>query len=81
MNTPGTGVSGYALLFSIQFLFLIIFGIYTDYADDLRPRNGTQSEEGFIIPKYARKSDWLHASRDVSILILTRNEQISKIFT
>lgn len=81
MNTPGTGVSGYVLLFSIQFLFLIIFGVYTDYADDLRPRNGTQAEEGFIIPKYARKSDWLHASRDVSIFIPIRNEQISKIST
>lgn len=59
MNTPGTGVSGYALLLAIQFVFLVIFGLYTDYDDDLRPKNGTQAEEGFIIPKYARKSDWV----------------------
>lgn len=59
MNTPGTGVSGYALLLTIQFVLLVIFGLYTDYGDDLRPKNGTQAEEGFIIPKYARKSDWI----------------------
>lgn len=57
MNTPGTSVSGYVLLFMIQFAFLAIFGVYTDYDDDLLPKNGTQAEESFIIPKYARKSD------------------------
>lgn len=64
MNTPGASISGYVLLFTIQFTFLVIFGIYTDYGDDLRPKNGSQAEEGFIIPKYARKSDWIYASRD-----------------
>jgi hypothetical protein len=59
MNTPGTGVSGYALLLTIQFVLLVIFGLYADYGDDLKPKNGTQAEEGFIIPKYARKSDWV----------------------
>lgn len=57
MNTPGTSVSGYLFLFLVQFVFIAIFGIYTDYADDLRPKNGTQSEDGFIIPKYSRKND------------------------
>jgi hypothetical protein len=57
MNTPGTGISGYSLLLAIQFIFLIIFGVYTDYDDALLPKNGTQAEEGFIIPKYARKNN------------------------
>lgn len=63
MNTPGTSGSGYALLLFIQFLLLIVYGIYTDYGDELRPKNGTQEDkdgkdgEGrFILPKYARKS-------------------------
>lgn len=65
MNTPGTGVSGYALLLSIQFIFLVLFGLYTDYDVDLQPKNGTQADEGFVIPKYARKNDWIEASRDL----------------
>lgn len=86
MNTPGTSVSGYILLFTIQFVFIAIFGVYTDYDDDLLPKNGTQAEEGFIIPKYARKSDWIYVSRDgaanVSLYQLTlRNEQIFKTST
>jgi hypothetical protein len=53
-----TGVSGYVLLLTIQFAFIVIFGIYTDYDTELRPKNGTvQAEENFIIPKYARKID------------------------
>lgn len=64
MNTPGSSISGYVLLLTIQFAFLVIFGIYTDYDDGLRPKNGTQADEGFIIPKYARKSDWFYAPRD-----------------
>lgn len=69
MNSPGASVSGYILLFTIQIILLVIFGVYTDYDDDLRPRNGTQAEEGFIIPKYARKSDWVYRSRDVLLHI------------
>lgn len=58
MNTPGVNTAGYVLLLVIQFAIFGIFGIYTDYHDDLRPiRNGTQSEEGFILPKYARNND------------------------
>ncbi|CRK99182.1 CLUMA_CG012501, isoform A [Clunio marinus] len=57
MNTPGTSVSGYVLLLTIQFVFLVVFGICTGYDDDLRPRNGTQAEEGFIIPKYPHFQD------------------------
>jgi hypothetical protein len=55
MNTPGSSVSGYALLIFIQLIFLAIFGIYTDYDDELKPKTGKQSEDGFIVPKYARK--------------------------
>lgn len=55
---PSASVSGYVLLLTIQFVFIVIFGIYTDYDTDLRPKNGTvQPEENFIIPKYARKID------------------------
>lgn len=55
MNTPGSSVSGYALLIVIQLIFLAVFGIYTDYGDELKPKTGKQSEDGFIVPKYARK--------------------------
>lgn len=55
MKTPGGSVSGYVLLFTIQATFIVLFGVFTDYDNDLRPKNGTQAEEGFIIPKYARK--------------------------
>jgi hypothetical protein len=51
-----TGVSGYVLLLAIQFALIVIFAIYTDYDTDLRPKNGTQAEDNFIIPKYARKN-------------------------
>lgn len=78
MNTPGTSVSGYVLLFTIQFLFLVIFGVYTDYDDNLKPKNGTQSEEGFIIPKYARKDDWFMHHGMLSCFY---SQQTSKIFT
>lgn len=60
MQTPSTSVSGYVLLLTVQFIFLVIFGVYTDYDDNLKPENGTQTEkdEKFIIPKYARKT-WI----------------------
>jgi hypothetical protein len=51
-----TGISGYVLLLTIQFVFIVIFAIYTDYDTDLRPKDGAQSEPGFIIPKYGRKN-------------------------
>lgn len=81
MNTPGTGVSGYVLLLTIQFVLLVIFGVYTDYDDGLRPRNGTQAEEGFIIPKYARKSDRVYVSRDVAAYLSIAFAQTFKTFT
>lgn len=55
MQTPGTSVSGFVLLLVIQFIFVVLFGVYTDYADDLLPQNGTQHGENFIVPKYPRK--------------------------
>lgn len=55
MHTPGSTLSGYILLLTIQLSFLVIFAVYTDYADDLLPKNGTQATEHFIIPKYSRK--------------------------
>lgn len=61
MNTPGASVSGYALLLVLQLAFLFIFGIYTDYDDELRPKNGTQADEGFHVPKYPRKSQLFQA--------------------
>jgi len=83
MNTPGTSVSGYVLLLTVQFVIFVIFGIYTDYDEELRPKNGTQAQEGFIIPKYARKSDWIRAPRDVRIshFLSAQPNQISKTST
>lgn len=64
MNTPGSSVSGYGLLLFIQLIFLAVFGIYTDYDDELKPKNvsnGTQTfsheAEGSNLSKYARKFD------------------------
>lgn len=59
MHTPGSTLSGYILLLTIQLSFLVIFAVYTDYADDLLPKNGTQAAEHFIIPKYSRKKTYL----------------------
>ncbi|CAG9804528.1 unnamed protein product [Chironomus riparius] len=52
-----TGISGYVLLLTIQFVFIVIFAIYTDYDTDLRPKDGAQSEPGFIVPKYGHFQD------------------------
>lgn len=49
--------TGYILLLFIQFVLLVVFGIYTDYDADLKPKNEAQ-EEKFILPKYARKNDF-----------------------
>ncbi|CAO1415969.1 unnamed protein product [Diamesa serratosioi] len=57
MHTPGSTLSGYILLLTIQLSFLVIFAVYTDYADDLLPKNGTQATEHFIIPKYSHFQD------------------------
>lgn len=56
MHDKAPGVSGYLLLLIVQIVFIVVFGVVTDYDTNLKPKNGTQSEEGFIIPKYARKS-------------------------
>lgn len=56
MHDKAPGVSGYVLLLLVQVTFIVIFGVCTDYDTELKPKNGTQAEEGFIIPKYARKS-------------------------
>lgn len=56
MHDKAPGLSGYVLLLIVQIVFIVVFGVVTDYHDELKPKNGTQSEEGFIVPKYARKS-------------------------
>jgi ammonium transporter Rh len=56
MHDKAPGVSGYVLLLIVQVAFIVVFGVCTDYDTELKPKNGTQAEEGFIIPKYARKS-------------------------
>lgn len=81
-----TGISGYLLLLSIQFVFIVIFAIYTDYDTDLQPKIGAQSEEGFIIPKYGRKNRSRTWKRfNVPLCPFSRfyvmDQQISKIFT
>lgn len=82
MKTPGTGVSGYVLLLTIQFAFIAIFAVFTNYSDELRPKNGTQAEEGFIIPKYARKTDSNHDHHVILVLMFhLHNAQTFKIFT
>ena len=55
MHEKAPGVSGYVLLLIVQVAFIVVFGVCTDYDTELRPKNGTQAEEGFIIPKYGRK--------------------------
>lgn len=55
MHEKAPGVSGYVLLLIVQVAFIVVFGVCTDYDTELKPKNGTQAEEGFIIPKYGRK--------------------------
>ncbi|XP_052864825.1 ammonium transporter Rh type A [Anopheles cruzii] len=46
MHTPGSSVSGYALLLIVQVVFIIVFGVCTDYAKEvLPPKNETVSAE------------------------------------
>jgi hypothetical protein len=56
MHDTAPGVSGYVLLLIVQIVFIVLFGICTDYDDNLKPKEGKQSEDGFTIPKYARKT-------------------------
>ena len=55
MQSAKSSVSGFVLLLVIQFVFVILFGVYTDYSDDLLPQTGAQHGDNFIIPKYPRK--------------------------
>lgn len=72
MNDRAPGVSGYVLLLIIQLVFIGLFGVFTDYDTELKPKNGTQAEEDFIIPKYARKfTKPLHTSMKISIFSLS----------
>jgi hypothetical protein len=45
------------LLLAVQVAFFVLFLSFADYSGDLLPKNSTaQHDEGFIVPKYARKS-------------------------
>lgn len=59
MHLLGTNTSGYVLVFCIQVIFLIIFGIYGKYDSSLLPtdhsaHNETETHKKHV-PSYARK--------------------------
>lgn len=59
MHTPGSSVSGYALLLIVQIVFIIVFGFCTDYAKELLPvKNETAKVElgESNLRKYPRKN-------------------------
>jgi hypothetical protein len=44
------------LLLIVQVAFLVLFLSFATYSQELLPKNSTaQHDEGFIVPKYARK--------------------------
>lgn len=62
MHAPGAGISGYALLLTVQIIFLIVYAVFVRYDDNLLPKNkeviGEIEEELFEkkhVPSYPRK--------------------------
>ena len=59
MHTPGLTASGYSLLLTVQVIFLIVFGFFTDYADELLPEDSSSVLEAPAkpshVPSYPRK--------------------------
>ncbi len=61
MHTPGAGISGYALLLTVQIIFLIVYAVFVRYDDSLLPKNvddGDGEEDSFEkkhVPSYPRK--------------------------
>lgn len=62
MHTPGAGISGYALLLTIQIIFLIVYAVFVRYDDSLLPKSKDAFEdveeelvEKKHVPSYPRK--------------------------
>lgn len=62
MHTPGAGLSGYALLLTVQIIFLIVYAVFVRYDDRLLPKNKDfiddveeEVAERKHVPSYARK--------------------------
>lgn len=65
MHTPGTGISGYALLLAVQIIFLIVYALFVRYDDNLLPKDKEIIGEDVIgeeetlekkhVPSYPRK--------------------------
>lgn len=63
MHTPGAGTSGYALLLTVQIIFLIVYAVFVRYDDRLLPKNkdfvGDENEEELLekkhVPSYPRR--------------------------
>lgn len=62
MHTPGAGLSGFALLLTVQIIFLIVYAVFVRYDDSLLPKNkeviGEGEDELFEkkhVPSYPRK--------------------------
>lgn len=62
MHTPGAGISGYALLLTVQIIFLIVYAVFVRYDDSLLPKYKDEHEdieEEFVekkhVPSYPRK--------------------------
>lgn len=42
MHSPGSAVSGYSVLLVVQLAFIVVFGVYTKYGDELLPQDVPQ---------------------------------------
>lgn len=64
MHTPGAGISGYALLLTVQIIFLIVYAVFVRYDDSLLPKYKDvheDIEEEFVekkhVPSYPHFQD------------------------
>lgn len=62
MHTTGAGISGFALLLTVQIIFLIVYAVFVRYDDSLLPKNKeviVEGEEELLekkhVPSYPRK--------------------------
>lgn len=49
MHTAGSAVSGYTVLLIVQLAFVVVFGVYTKYGDELLPQDDGLADEGPVI--------------------------------
>lgn len=44
MSSLGSSVCGYVLLLVVQIVLIIVFGFFTNYSEEILPKNGNATE-------------------------------------